>query len=358
MDGVQFEIIGDENDGFGGVDSAIEYLNELNGEQGESEEIQEDVIIEDEDSQDNDEEGDEESLEEDSEDNQEEADEPKKESPKAKVKELEEKLKEAELQAKEFQTKEKMIKKQVQKLRGIEEKYNNIISEGVDVAQKIVAARKAGDLPTVWKLLGINGDDVVDYYATLVPEIKPEVLKKKMAETEKQKELADIARQRSEITRKKLEFQTTNVINKFAEKLPILSSLEAEGVDRVLNVAMQMYNANHPLIRDCKDDLNKVLHKVLPYVEKDLKQRYEPLIKKFSTQKEPEKEAPKKEVTKVEEKKPEKKIEKKVVKVNPSSDSSKRKEQFVVGGEAEDYGDLGSRSFEDALKYLKRSKGK
>jgi hypothetical protein len=33
---------------------------------------------------------------------------------------------------------------------------------------------------------------VIDYYATLVPEIKPEVLKKKMAESEKQKELADM----------------------------------------------------------------------------------------------------------------------------------------------------------------------
>lgn len=235
---------------------------------------------------------------------------------------------------------QKRIKQESDKVKALQAKVNDLQGEGIEVAREIIKYKKAGDVHNMLKSFGLDGNDVVKFYAKYLddPEVVKQIgaaksIEKNMKREELDKKQAEIEAREARVIKEGYITEARGVINKFSDRIPIVAAMsevmKGKLEDQLIATVTQMFTARDPDIMGCKD-FPSAVRKILPKFEADFRKQYKPLIDAFAkteqkVQKPEQKPAAKSETKKPEvtakkpESKPETKTTKPVAKGTPSS---------------------------------------
>lgn len=252
----------------------------------------------------------------------------------------------------------KRLKEEGDKARAYEQQIESLRGEGIETAREVAALMKEKNFAKVFEKFGYSGDDVLNMYKGYIdnPDFggKPGDTEK-IKESLKMKELRakeeQLAQREAQAQRDGFKTTAKGLVNKFAENLPLVEAMiAAQGdsvLDQILDDITTLVRSKDPLLVGCTT-VEQALKKVLPFAEKNLRKKYEPIVNAFSKVKpKASKEEVKPEVKSEEKKQPEKKAEAKskeetkqkpVLKGRPSSTGAqsstapKRTQDFVNDG--------------------------
>jgi hypothetical protein len=213
----------------------------------------------------------------------------------------EEKVEEADerqvlLEKRERQVKnlKKKIFVETEKAKKLEAQIREIASHDIPKAIAIANARKEGDLHKMFELMGVNPEEIIDFYANEKFEKflrGPEQIKEKIAESRLAKLKREEEEKQSAIIQNEFTQQAKFLVSKFAEKTPIVASLGAEGIDQVREAVVDKWR-NDPAFkakmtleaekRGKEPNFEFCARWVLPELEKKLAKKFEPVAKVFS----------------------------------------------------------------------------
>ena len=201
--------------------------------------------------------------------------EPKVEVP-PEVTELQGKLEKAEKQSKQLM---RRLKQEGDRVKAAEERLKTLDAPGVEVARSLIAAARSADYNQVYKLLGMDPEKVVDHYAKFLKQ--PEEVKAEMKKREETAAKARIAQQEADLAQKQSKFQIEGILNKFADKLPILSSMGKEAVDQVFEVTTHMLSAGDPRMAGVTT-AEEAFKRTVKYLEKANEKKFAPIVEVFN----------------------------------------------------------------------------
>lgn len=238
---------------------------------------------------------------------------------------------------------QKRIKQESDKVAALQAKVNDLQGEGIELAREIIKFKKAGDVHNMLKTFGLDGNEVLKFYAKYLddPEVVKQIgaaksIEKNMKREEIERKEAEIAARESRVIREGYATEARGVINKFSDKIPVVAAMQevmgGKLEDQIITTVTQMFSSRDPEIMGCKD-FPSAVKKILPKFEADFRKKYKPLIDAFSKVEPKAQKQDKKSEAKPEEKKPattakkpepkpEAKTTKPVVKGTPSRSSS------------------------------------
>lgn len=225
-----------------------------------------------------------------------------------------------ERRERQVQHMKKKLAVEADKVRALSTKLKDFEAQDIPRAIEIAAARREGKTDKVLELIGLNTNEVIDYFAKIGALKDPEAIKEKMAVSKLEEARREEQQKRTDIAMMEFAQQAKTLINKHAEKLPILSTLGQEGIDQARQIVIDKWRNDPQFQAKMKLEADKrgiepnfefCAKHVLPDLEKQLKKKYEPIVKVLSkVQPAPvEKESPKAKEKKVDEKKPTQKVE-------------------------------------------------
>jgi len=187
----------------------------------------------------------------------------------------------------------KKIAIEAEKARKLEGQMKDIAAQDIPKALAIAAARKSGDMQKMFELMGVNAEEIIDFYAKEKFLENPEQIKEKLAESRLERLKREEADKHSTIMHNEFTQQAKVLVSKFAEKTPIVASLGAEGVDQVRETVIDKWR-NDPAFkakmtleaekRGKEPNFEFCARWVLPELEKKLAKKFEPVAKVFSKQ--------------------------------------------------------------------------
>lgn len=187
---------------------------------------------------------------------------------------------------------QKRIKQESDRALSLQAKINELQGEGIELAREVIRHKNAGDVHSMLKAFGLDGNDVLKFYAGYLDD--PEVVKqigaqksveKNMKKAEIDKREAEIAARETKLMRESYATEARGIINKFSDRIPVVAAMQAvmDGKleDQLISTITQLYNTKDPDILGCKD-FPSAVRKILPKFEADFRKKYKPLIDAFS----------------------------------------------------------------------------
>jgi hypothetical protein len=212
----------------------------------------------------------------------------------------------------------KRLKEEGDKARAFEAQLEGLRGEGIETAREIASLMKEKQIAKVFEKFGWSGDDVIRVYRGYLdnPEYggKPgdsDKILENMKMSEVKARETQVAQKEAQVQREGYRTTAKGIVNKYTEHFPLVEAMvAAQGdsvLDQILDDISTLVRSKDPLLIGCTT-VEQALKKVLPFAEKNLRKKYEPLANAFSKVKPKSSKEEVKVEAKPEEKKPDKKV--------------------------------------------------